>query len=294
MSYPRNVVIIGERGAVSQALQTELCGHPKLNVTVVATEAALLQATRPLLDAADLVVLCVQDFASPAIVAGLPRSLRILDISPSFRTNPDWVYGLPEVSGAGKISAAHRVANPGCFATAAILLLEPLLKAALLDPRAPLYLDAVGGYTTGGHALIEKAQANELAGECAYSLTRAHRHIDEIRHLAKVSGPLWFSPKIANFAQGIRMQIPLFDASADAVHAVLQARYQGTPVRVSAERPNKLPADSWAGQAGACIHVLPQDSGCLAVCLLDNMKKGAVDAARDNIHLMLELPLAKS
>jgi N-acetyl-gamma-glutamyl-phosphate reductase len=287
----RRVAIAGERGLVSRALQHKLAKLPGIVLSVVPTEEASTVEGAQRLAQADLVVLAVQDFASPAIVALLPESARVLDVSPAFRTDRAWVYGLPELPGqAARIAAAQRVANPGCFATSAILLLAPLVRAGLLAPEAALYLDAVGGYSTGGAALESRALAGELAAETVYSLAREHRHVPEIRQFSQVTGPLWFMPKIANFPRGIRMQVPLPGLGRKEVLAAYWDAYAGSAIMVDDTTPSKLTADEWAHRAGACLRVLPQAQGCLAICSLDNLGKGAVDSAYGNLCLMLGLP----
>jgi N-acetyl-gamma-glutamyl-phosphate reductase len=285
----QHVCIVGERGQVSQALQQALARKAEYSVTVIPTDSIVKATALPEgVAEADLVVLCTQDFVSPDVVQRLPKHVRVLDVSPAFRTDSAWVYGLPELPGAqDRIAAARLVANPGCFATSAILLLEPLTRAGLLARDAQLYLDGVGGYTTGGAALVAKADSGELAAESVFSLTREHRHVAEIRHVAGVTGPIFFSPKIVRAARGIRMQIPLLGVPAwQALDAYIKA-YEGTAVQVDTAGPSKIPADEWAGQKGACVRVYPQPAGILVVCTMDNLGKGAVDSALDNIGYML-------
>jgi len=283
-----HVAIAGERGLVSRALQQRLKALPGVDVTVVPTEDAMTPEGSAHLAKADLVVLAVQDFASPRIVELLPAETRVLDVSPAFRGDPRWVYGLPELPGQDElIATAHRVANPGCFATSAILVLAPLIQAGVLASNAAVYLDAVGGYSTGGSAMESKALAGDLPAEAVYSLAKEHRHIPEIQRFSGVTGPLWLVPKIAKFARGIRMQVPLLGVSREAALNGWNAAYANTKVQVDEQIPAKLPADEWAHRTGACLRAIPQPGGCLAVCSLDNLGKGAVDSAFDNVLLML-------
>jgi N-acetyl-gamma-glutamyl-phosphate reductase len=263
------------------------------DVTTLSTDVArslLMEGEAASITSADLVVLATDGFASPDIFARLPRSLRVLDLSPSFREDRFWEYGLPELWGTGAhVAVAPRVANPGCFATSAILLLAPLIRRGLVDPSAPLYLDAIGGYTTGGARMIGQAERGELAAESVFSLTKEHRHVAEIRAHAGVSveTPLWFTPKIGNFARGIRMQIPLFGCNKEAVLEAFRQSYVGTFVQVADEVPPRLAGDAWANERGAKIFAQDMPGGTLALCVMDNLGKGAVDSAFENIRLML-------
>lgn len=283
-----HIAIAGERGLVSRALQERLKALPFVKVSVISTEEAMTQEGAAQLARADLAVLAVLDFASPKIVEMLPGGTRILDVSPAFRVSPDWVYGLPELPGQReKIEHALRVANPGCFATSAILVLAPLVRAGVLAPVTPVYLDAIGGYSTGGSAMESKALAGDLAAEAVYSLAKEHRHVAEIQRVSGIEGPLWFAPKVGRFARGIRMQVPLPGILRDAVLTSWKDAYSGTAVQVDEQVPAKLSADEWAHRAGACLRAIPQQAGCLAICSMDNLGKGAVDSAFDNVLLML-------
>ncbi|KWU23443.1 hypothetical protein [Burkholderia cenocepacia] len=295
VSGPKSICVIGERGTVSQALRVRLDETPGVRVKALATEAArqlLREGEAHDIYEADLVVLATDGFSSPDIFERIPRSIRVLDVSPSFRQDRFWEYGLPEIGGNREHTAvAPRVANPGCFATSAILLLSPLLRAGLLSPSDALYLDGVGGYTTGGARLVEQADRGDLPPEAVYSLSSEHRHIAEIRAHAGIepSTPVWFTPKIGNFPRGIRMQIPLRGVGRREVLVTFNETYNGTAVKVEHVTPPRLAGDAWANRPGACLYAQEMQGGTLAICVLDNLGKGAVDSALENIQLMLGL-----
>jgi N-acetyl-gamma-glutamyl-phosphate reductase len=291
-----NYCLIGERGLVSQALRKKLEaeGH---TVSVLSTDTAVSDkqlAGREEVMAADVVVMATQDFTSDKVVENLGDASRILDISPAFRLHPDWVYGLPELPGqTQRIQEARRVANPGCMATAALLLLSPLTRGEtpVLQAGAPLYLDVVTGYTAGGQKWVDRAKDNSLRAETVVSLDEEHRHVPEIKHFAGISGPLWLTPKIAAFPTGMRMQIPLFGVSRDEALGCLEKAYNSHPMIVVGEDAySRIPGDEWAGLGGAHLSVSPQKDGCVAVCLMDNLGKGAIHSARDNLMLMMSKP----
>ncbi len=135
---------------------------------------------------ADLVILCLPDAASREAVelaAALgPDAPRILDASTAYRTDPDWVFGFPELTGgqAARIRAASRVSNPGCYSTGAIALLRPLIEAGLIAPHTPLTINAVSGYSGGGRTMIEAHEAEGGPAFELYALSLAHKHVPEI------------------------------------------------------------------------------------------------------------------
>jgi N-acetyl-gamma-glutamyl-phosphate reductase len=285
----KHVCLIGERGLVSRLLQERFSRRPDIGLTLVPTESILECGALPALPEGAIVVLATTDFASSKVLAALPEDARVLDISPAFRTDPAWTYGLPELPGHVElIEASRRVANPGCFATSAILLLAPLITTGLIQADTCLYLDAVGGYTTGGHAMIERAEAGTLEATAIYSLTRPHRHIEEIQRFSGCrAAPLWFCPKIGSHARGIRMQIPLLGVDRDAALSQYSASFAGHDVVIHDDVPKCIPADVWAGKAGAGIWGIPQPHGVMLVCAIDNLGKGAVDSAIANLDTML-------
>lgn len=283
------VCLIGERGSVSLLLQEQLRQRTDIELSLFATESILDEVKLPCFPADAIFVLATTDFASARVFQKLPENARVLDISPAFRMHPEWVYGLPELPGnAERIATARRVANPGCFATAAILLLEPVLRAGLLEPHALCYLDAVGGYTTGGHTMVERALAGTLEATAVYGLSRPHRHLEEIQCFAGCNeAALWFTPKIGAHARGIRMQIPFAGVDRQELLSVYQKSYDGHDIVTHHDVPGRIAADVWANKAGAGLWVIPQPRGVLAVCALDNLGKGAVDSAMANLDLML-------
>lgn len=291
-----NFCLIGERGLVSQALRKKLEAEDH-TVSVLSTDTAVSDkqlARREEIARADVVILATQDFTSDKVVDNLGDAPRILDISPAFRLHPDWVYGLPELPGQIPcIQEAQRVANPGCMATAALLLLMPLTRgvAPVLQPGTPLYLDVVTGYTAGGQKWVDRAKDNSLRAETVVSLDEEHRHVLEIKNFSGLTGPLWLTPKIAAFPTGMRMQIPLFGVAREEALDCLEKAYRSHPkIVVAQDAYSRIPGDEWAGFGGAHISVSPQKDGCIAICLMDNLGKGAIHSASDNLMLMLSKP----
>ncbi|MDO8418111.1 MAG: hypothetical protein Q7S87_18235 [Agitococcus sp.] len=255
----RKICVIGERGVVSQRLQNKLATVDFCEVSVLRTADVLAMDDCSALAAYDVIVLATLEYASPSIVSKLPLSVRVLDVSPAFRVDPHWVYGLAELPGAKqRITAASRVANPGCFATAAILLLAPLIQAKLLSPGAPVYLDAAGGFSTGGSVMAKREAEGLLHSEAVYSLTREHLHIAEIKQACGLTGLVWFTPKIVHTVRGIRMQVPLFGLDKEEVLATYARAYENTLIEVVGNVFSRIAVDFWSNRPGACLHVIEQ------------------------------------
>jgi N-acetyl-gamma-glutamyl-phosphate reductase len=298
------VFIDGEAGTTGLGILQRLAGLP--DVKLVRVDGAMRKdvcARRDAAAAADLVVLCLPD-DSAREAAELYESLRpaprILDASSAHRTAPGWVYGLPELSWqqAEAIAAARLVANPGCYATGAILLLRPLLEAGLITPLHDIAINAVSGYSGGGKSMIAAHQADAGPAFELYGLNLHHKHLPEICEHAGLKRRPIFVPSVGHFRQGMLVSIPLFlDGLAGRPTArdlieLYAAHYAG------AKRVSVLRADDTLDPEGLNdtdrleIFVAVDAAGEQAVLIarLDNLGKGASGAAVQNIALMLGLP----
>ncbi|HEY1639662.1 MAG TPA: NAGSA dehydrogenase family protein [Streptosporangiaceae bacterium] len=153
----------------------------------------------------DLVFLALPAGESAAVAASLPDAVKAVDLGPDFRlADPGawarhyrgehpgrWVTGLPELPGLrAQISAASRVAAPGCYATAAILALVPLAAAGLVSARDVVVV-AASGTSGAGRSLRADLLGSEVMGSVsAYQAGGAHRHTAEIEQaLREFSAP---------------------------------------------------------------------------------------------------------
>ncbi|MEL7049855.1 MAG: N-acetyl-gamma-glutamyl-phosphate reductase, partial [Pseudomonadota bacterium] len=209
------VFIDGEAGTTGLQIVDRLAALPGL-VDVISIDPEKRkddEARREMMRAADVVILCLPDDAARQAVA-LAGSLgedapRFIDASTAHRTADGWVYGFPEMAPdhSEKIAKADKVANVGCYATASIALIRPLIDAGLMAADHPVTINAVSGYTGGGKAMIKTYEPPE--GETAtgaqfvlYGLGLNHKHIPEITvHSGLTRRPL-FVPSVGSFPQG--------------------------------------------------------------------------------------------
>jgi len=307
MSQRARVFIDGEAGTTGLGIRDRLRALPQLDLRSLPSDSRKNpEARRALMREVDLVVLCLPDAAARESVA-LADSLgeaapKLLDASTAHRVAPGWTYGFPELAPgqAGRIAAASRVANPGCYPTGAIALLRPLVDAGLLPADHPLTINAISGYSGGGKSMIAEHETGGGPAFELYALGLEHKHIPETQLYAGLTRRPIFSPAVGHYRQGMLVCVPLHldtlpgaPTGAD-LHDALARRYAGAPlVRVlppGAEGTLEPEALNDTDLLELRVFANEAHRQAVLVARLDNLGKGASGAAVQNIGLMLGLP----
>ena len=246
----------------------------------------------------------------------LALGVKVVDFSADFRLNgqslyeewyklphtapellPSAVYGIPELN-AGKLRQARLVANPGCYPTAAILALWPLLEKKLIKPEG-IIIDAKSGASGAGRKASIPLLFCELSDNFrAYGIP-GHRHTPEIeQELGKAAGKaikLVFTPHIVPMKRGILESIYVEPAPGAAgvedLRDLLRAHWQAHPwIRILPE--GSLPETASVRGSMFCDIGLVMDKRAgrlIVLSAIDNLCRGAAGQAIANANLMLGL-----
>ncbi len=249
----------------------------------------------------------------------IEKGLKVVDLSADFRfrdpalyeriyrtphaspeLNAEAVYGLPELF-AEQIQTAKIVGNPGCYPTASLLALAPLLKKNLIETEG-IVIDAKSGVSGAGRAKFglgtHFSEINESVS--AYNIAGAHRHTPEMEaaiaaftHTPEV--PLTFTPHLIPITRGMlstvyaKLTSPL---STPELLAFYSEFYVVSPFVVVLEE-GSLPATKHTLGSNRChlgLSVDTRTGRVTVVSALDNLIKGAAGQAVQNLNLMYGFP----
>ena len=303
------VFVDGQEGTTGLRIHQYLAQRGDVNVLRIAPELRKDAGERArLLNAADVAFLCLPDAAAKEAAALVtnPKTC-LIDASTAHRTAAGWVFGIPELAPGQRaaIRQAKRISNPGCHASAFILLMRPLVDAGLVPAGHAVTATSITGYSGGGKKMIEQYEANArsaaepaLTSPRPYALTLVHKHVPEMMAHTGLQVPPIFMPILGNFYKGLSVTVPLhlgeLGTTPEAVHAALAARYAGE--RFIRVMPLRDPATLEGGffDVQACndtnfvdLFVFANETQALLMARLDNLGKGASGAAVQtmNVHL---------
>jgi N-acetyl-gamma-glutamyl-phosphate reductase len=244
----------------------------------------------------------------------LEKGCKVLDLSADYRfsdltTYTSWygvqrtdlataaqsVYGLPELY-RDRIAEAQLIGCPGCYPTASLLALSPLLKQGLIVPETAI-VDAKSGTSGGGR----QAKVNMLLAEAdnslgAYNVAR-HRHTPEIEQicsdLAGHEVTIQFTPHLIPMVRGILATVyaTLRDPGLvrDDLITIYRAFYRNSPW-VTVCDPGVYPQTKWAGGSNLCyigIEVDPRTGRAIVMSVIDNLIKGQAGQAIQCLNIMM-------
>lgn len=242
----------------------------------------------------------------------LAAGIRVIDLAADFRIKhvPTWeqwygathacpalledaVYGLPELN-REEIRGARLVANPGCYPTAVILALLPLLRNRLIEPASIIADCKSGSSGAGRKASIGTAFCETTESVKAYGVG-GHRHLPEIREVLQsidAGADLVFTPHLMPMIRGIHATV-YADATggSEQVQSLFEDFYRDEPF-VDIMPAGSHPETRSVRGANICriaVHYLAQANKYVVLSVEDNLVKGAAGQAVQNMNLMFDL-----
>lgn len=335
------VGVIGASGYTGLELLRLLAQHPEFSVKVVTANSEAGKSVGELYPhlhyLSDLPLLKTEDALKQLndcdlVFSGLPHGegmavlseiiAKVVDLSSDFRlldpelypiwygcahTNPEelknWLYGLPECFRSELTGATTRIANPGCYATAAILALAPAVAHGLLE--GPMVIDACSGTTGAGKKLSNSVHFSHLSeGMNAYKVG-AHQHTAEIEQaLTKIAaqakvgcGNVSMTAHLLPIARGIHAtcssqmkanggKIP---TSAEVIE-IYKEWFKGEPFVTIAGTPPHTKLVRGTNRVIITPFVDHRTTRLIVVSVLDNLVKGAAGQAIQNANIITGCP----
>ena len=300
------VYIDGKDGTTGLQIYDRLANRNEIELLLIdEAKRKDVQERRKLMNAADLVFLCLPDAAAVEAVELVENpETRVIDASTAHRTAPGWDYGFPELSARHReaVRNSRRVANPGCHATGFISVVYPLLAAGALSKDAALSCFSLTGYSGGGKKMIAEYEDPErdpiLDTPALYGVGQAHKHLPEMGTVCNLTVPPVFCPIVDDFYKGMATTVPFHTvqlsgiASPEDLRRIYAAHYGASRIVsvLDSNAPARIHAGALSGTDRLSI-VIAGNGECVTVtALFDNLGKGASGAAVQNMNLMLGFP----
>ncbi len=324
-----NVGILGASGYTGAELLRLLAGHSNFEVGVVTGRAAepfavgerlrglayvypdleIAPYAPGIFDRCDLVFSGLPHGASQTMAADLLNGdFFFVDLAADFRLKdpgeyeywygqphaaPEeidkFVYGLPELE-RDDLASTQAAAVPGCYPTAALLALAPLVRAAAIQTDG-IVVDAASGVTGAGRAPKSNTTFGAVNEDfCAYGLLN-HRHTPEIQQALGAS--VLFTPHLAPMSRGILATCyarPLEGVSQEDLRDVYADTYADEPFVSVFPEPPSTKDTLGSNSAHLSVHLDPRTGWVLALCALDNLGKGAAGQAIQCANVICGLP----
>lgn len=315
------IFVDGSEGTTGLEINERLAGRSDVEVRAIDPERRKDPAARKeMINSADLVFLCLPDAASKEAVAlaGDNPRVRFLDASTAHRTNPDWVYGLPELRhGAQReaIRKSRRVAIPGCHASGFNLIVAPLVAGGVVPTDYPIQCTSITGFSGGGKKLIASYGENaasvadrqgklstkdERVAPRPYALGLAHKHLPEMKAVSGLDFNPAFIPVIGDYYRGMAVCISfekrLLKRKLNAPQCAefLADAYKGerfvrvNPFNDAAQADEGFFRTLSSNGTNRCdLTVFGHEEQILVIARLDNLGKGASGAAVQCMNILL-------
>jgi N-acetyl-gamma-glutamyl-phosphate reductase len=307
------VGVLGASGYAGRELCSLLMQHPRFNLafatannqrgeTLSAGQRRIefIDGEKADLSSAAVVFSALPHGASAEWVQRAAKAgARVVDLSSDLRPGSGASgipYGMPELDRTG-IDTAAIVANPGCYPTAILLAVAPLIRAGLVAKGGQIVANAASGVTGAGNSPRRDMLFAEVSGDYrAYGVGNGHRHVPEMKAtVAAIGGSasLLFTPHLLPVARGIlaTVTVPLVAEMADPLEPFKRA-YANEPLVEVVDEPPALKdvVNRGVVRISAVSPVGMEQPTLLVFSAIDNLLKGAASQALQNANLMFGIP----
>ena len=219
----------------------------------------------------------------------IPANVKIIDLAQDFRIkgSHDYIYGLPETH-RDQIRKAQHLANPGCFATCIQLALLPALSAGIIS--GDIHVNGITGSTGAGQKPSATTHFSWRNDNCSVYKTFTHQHLLEINQTVQELSPgydgrVLFIPQRGCFARGIFVTAyAQCDKSLEEVQRIYADYYRDAAfTHVVTKSPDMKQV---VNTNKAVVYVEKYEDQLLMISCIDNLLKGAVGQAVQNMNLM--------
>lgn len=315
------VGVLGASGYAGRELCALIARHPALELRFATANERRGQTVRtggvdirlvatddaPLGDAALVFSALPHGASAQWIARARTEGCRVVDLSADLRPGTarpealareaDIPYGLTELA-RQRVSGAEIVANPGCYPTAILLALAPLLECGYVAAGATVSISAASGVTGAGFSARHDLLFGEVTEDFrAYGVGNEHRHLPEMREAVGALGgdcDLLFTPHLLPVARGIlaTITVPLtapLATPAGIPHPLWQERYRGEAFIEITDTPPALRDVVRRNVVRIAAHSVAgtRQPMLLVLAAIDNLLKGAAGQAVQNANLML-------
>jgi N-acetyl-gamma-glutamyl-phosphate reductase len=310
-------VPVGVLGASGYAGR-ELCGliarHPSLELMFAAAQEQRGQRAR--IGGSEITFVASEDAPlgkAEVVFTALPHGAaatwvgnsravgaRVVDLSSDFRpgaaTGAVAPYGLTELM-RDQIPGSEIIANPGCYPTAILLAIAPLLSEEWITPGGTINVSAASGVTGAGYTARPDLLFSEVAEDFrAYAVGNEHRHLAEMRavidELGGKSNDILFTPHLLPVARGIlaTITVPVNRDDEDPL-SLWQRCYDGEPFIEVVEQPPALRDVVRRNVVRISVTKAAnvRQPTIIIISAIDNLMKGAAGQALQNANVLLGL-----
>ncbi len=299
------IFIDGREGTTGLRIYDRLAAMDNIELIVLSEEDRKnVEKRKEALNSSDVAFLCLPDAAAIEAVELVENDNTVLiDTSTAHRTDPEWAYGMPELSEEQKneIINSKRIAVPGCHASGFVALIYPLIEKGIISENSRLSCFSLTGYSGGGKKMIAEYNGSIIRNDMyeaprQYGLTQNHKHLKEMTAIPGLKTKPVFCPIVADYYSGMEVTVPIFAEdlndgfTVNDIKELYKEKYNGKIISfVEGDDENGfMTANALSGYDNMQISVKGNDERILLAARYDNLGKGASGAAIECLNYILK------